>query len=96
VCVCIVMIHLLCPWLPQVSDAFPCVGRLFEGNVCIGTCVRLNSNIEGGKVIVLAARHCVVDGGMCLPNIRAFGGKLEVGGRVKGSGLALSRPNSPS
>ncbi|PNH03668.1 hypothetical protein TSOC_010247 [Tetrabaena socialis] len=54
-----------------LEDAFGRVSRLNdEEGRTIGTCFRVQNDV------VLAARHCVVEGGRCLGGFKAFGGNL--------------------
>ncbi|GLC46798.1 hypothetical protein PLESTM_001927200 [Pleodorina starrii] len=60
--------------LPAV---FGSVSRVMHAGASIGTAVRVTTFSDGTGDIILTARHCVEEGGACLPGLSAFESQLH-------------------
>ena len=62
----------------DLREGFSCISRLFWGPKCVGTAFRVGHHAETKHGLILAARHCCLEGSSLLEVLGAFGGELTL------------------
>ena len=72
-------IHSTQPLSPKdLREGFSCISRLFWGPKCVGTAFRVGHHEDKKHGLILAARHCCLEGSSLLEVLGAFEGELTL------------------
>ena len=72
-------VHSTQPLNPEdLRGGFSCISRLFWGPKCVGTTFRVGHHEDKKHGLILAARHCCLEGSSLLEVLGAFGGELTL------------------